>query len=322
MPDALGIAAPLALAQGFHPPPSAVVVLPHSPPADAAALRRLVADITGAPAVLVHDDATAPPDVGALVDPQAVPPFFPSPAAVAAAAAPTLAAALHALCAAGDAGAASRPRAAFDPRTAVREAAPRREETALLIVDAQNYTCRPGGALWRGREAEGAYFFQRLASVVEPAWAALVAAARAARVRVVYTVMAAASTDARLVSADYRASGFAVPAACWDADVLSTLAPRPADAVLPKGACNVFGATAVDALLRGAGVTHVVVVGVVADQCVAAAVMAACDLGYGVTYVTDGVAAPSPEREAAAAAQLAGFCRQREAAAVVAEWGG
>ena len=321
--DALAAALPLALAQGFHPPPSAFVVVPHPGrcPADPAALARAVQDVTGAVTVVMHEPGGGAPDLG--LDLTSFPPMFPSPAAVAAADAPGLHAALHGLCAAGDGGARSRPRGGHAPRAADRERAPRPDGTALLVVDAQNYTCRREGALWQGREAaEGAHFFDRLARVVEPAWVSLVAAARAAGVRVVYTVMSAPSSDAALVSADYATSGFRVDRSCWDADVVSTLRPRPADPVLPKGACNVFNATAVDALLRGDGRTHVAVVGVVADQCVAAAVMAACDLGYGVTLVTDGVAAPTPEREAAALAQLTGFCRQRAAAEVVAEWAG
>lgn len=216
--------------------------------------------------------------------------------------------------------AACAPRAAFTPSTATRETPPDPSTTVLLIIDAQNYTCRREGGLWQGREGEGKYFFSRLEGGVEAAWVTLLAAARSRGVRVVFTVMAAKTGDGRDLSADYKASGFAVPRGCWDAAVLPTLTPLRNEIVLAKGSCSAFVSTALDNLLRSLGAAHVSVAGVVADQCVAAAVMTACDLGYGVTLVTDATAAGSATRDAAARVALAGFCRQRAAAAVVAEW--
>ena len=222
-------------------------------------------------------------------------------------------------------------RASYAPRLALRATTPHARDCALLIIDTQNYSCRPSSPLWAGREttAEGGYFFGRLDTEVEKNWVALVAAARACihgcgpngAIPIIYTVMASkqdgGSDD---VCQDYRTSGFIVPARSWDAQVIASLPPRRSDIILAKGSCNAFASSPLDHALRSLGVRHCVVVGVVADQCVSAACATAADLNYGVTFVTDGVAALSEGREQAARVAMAGFCRMVSTAQVVGEW--
>ena len=222
-------------------------------------------------------------------------------------------------------------RARYAPRLADRAAPPHAADCALLIIDAQNYSCRPSSPLWAGREttAEGAYFFGRLATLVEPNWVALVAAARACTsghgpngsTPIIYTVMASKQDEGSSdVCQDYRTSGFVVPARSWDAQVIASLPPRRSDVILPKGSCNAFASSSLDHALRSLGVKHCVVVGVLADQCVSAACATAADLNYGVTFVTDGVAALSEGRDQAARVAMAGFCRMASTQQVVGEW--
>lgn len=220
-------------------------------------------------------------------------------------------------------------RALYAPRLADRNATPRPRDTALIIIDAQNYSCRPASPLWAGREKEGAYFFDRLNDLVGPNWRALVAAARACKrgrgprgsIPIIYTVMASPADDgARGVCGDYVTSGFHIPARSWDAAVVSYLAPRRGDIVLAKGSCNAFASSSLEHALRSLGVKHCVVVGVMADQCVSAAAATAADLNFGVTYVVDATATGSAVREEAARASMAGFCRLAATDQVLEEW--
>lgn len=73
-------------------------------------------------------------------------------------------------------------------------------------------------------------------------------------------------------------------------------APLEDELILPKTATNVFISTPLDYILRNLGVTHLIVSGLLTDQCVESAVRDACDLGYLVTLVTDACATYTPEQ--------------------------
>jgi ureidoacrylate peracid hydrolase len=56
---------------------------------------------------------------------------------------------------------------------------------------------------------------------------------------------------------------------------------------------------------------HLILAGCVTDQCVAHALMDACDLGYLLTLVPEATATYSQQRQDAALAAVAGYCRMR-----------
>jgi len=66
------------------------------------------------------------------------------------------------------------------------------------------------------------------------------------------------------------------------------LAPLGSESVTVKRRCSAFHETSLDAALRTAGVTHLVVCGMQTETCVDSAVRAAVERGYRVTLVADG----------------------------------
>jgi len=171
-----------------------------------------------------------------------------------------------------------------DPARAARPGPAARQRAALLMVDAQNFNCDERGVLYRGGGAarisreEEKHFFARLSASVADNWQALLEAARAGGegVVVLHTVMASQDGRLRDTGLDYRASGFLIPPGSWDARPVATAAPLRGEPVLPKTSSSPFATTALDSLLRSAGVTHLIVAGCVTDQCVAVTTVSVC----------------------------------------------
>ncbi|KAG2436168.1 hypothetical protein HYH02_011672 [Chlamydomonas schloesseri] len=189
---------------------------------------------------------------------------------------------------------------------------------AVLFIDVQNYNCHRSGAIYKQGDKTGgdedpgvSYFFSRLEATCIPAWVRLRAACRAAGMEVMYTVIQSLTSDGRDRGLDYVISGFHVPPGSWDAQMIEQLSPGPDEMVLPKTSSSVFNSTNIDFILRSMGVRQLVLAGCVTDQCVAHAVMDACDLGYLVTLVPDATATYSQQRHDAALAAVGGYCRQR-----------
>lgn len=188
-------------------------------------------------------------------------------------------------------------------------------QTALLVVDVQNYCARrDGGEYAHLDEAErqsryGAYF-DRLERTTLPAIQRLQAAARGAGVEVLYTVIESLTEDGRDRGLDYKISGLHVPRGSHDAKVVDTIAPRADEIVIPKTSSSVFVSTNIDYVLRNLGVRQLVLCGVCTEQCVESAVRDACDLGYLVTLVPDACATYSQAKHDASLAAIQGYCRQ------------
>lgn len=199
--------------------------------------------------------------------------------------------------------------------------------TALLFIDVQNYCARPDGAEFAQmsdaeRDQKLGWFFREMDSRVVPNMQRLQAGCRSAGIEVMYTVIRNLTRDGRDRSLDYKITGFSVPPDSWDGQVLDAIAPGTDEIVLPKTSSNVFVSTNIDYVLRNLGVRHLVISGIVTDQCVDGAVRTACDLGYLVTLVTDACATYSQERHDATLRANAGYCRQRTTEQFLAEIGG
>ncbi|GLC33486.1 hypothetical protein PLESTB_000080100 [Pleodorina starrii] len=207
----------------------------------------------------------------------------------------------------------------YAPQSHLRQEPIRNPHTACaLFIDTQNYNCHRDGAIYKKLEGSSraedpgvSYFFSRLESVCKPAWVALQTLCRTSGVEVMYTVIQSLTKDGRDRSQDYVISGFHVPPGCWDAQVIDELGPGPDEMVLPKTSSSVFNSTNIDFILRSMGKRHLILAGCVTDQCVAHAVMDACDLGYCVTLLPDATATYSPQRQEAALAAIGGYCRMR-----------
>ena len=196
--------------------------------------------------------------------------------------------------------------------------------TALLFIDVQNYACRPDGGEYAElteaeREARYGEYFRTLRQTALPNMRRLQAAARAARIEVLYTVIEALTKDGRDQSLDYKISRLFVPRGSWDALVLAEIAPTGDEIVLPKTSSSVFISTNIDYALRNLGVRSLIIAGVLTDQCVDSAVRDACDLGYLVTVPTDACATLTKERHDWSLRNNSGYCRQVTTDALVAE---
>jgi ureidoacrylate peracid hydrolase len=197
-------------------------------------------------------------------------------------------------------------------------------QSALLIIDTQNFCAHPEGAEFRQlspaelRAREGFYFGQ-IDEVVLPNIRRLQEVFRAARMEILYAVIESLTRDGRDRSLDYKISGFHVPPGSWDGRVLDAIAPADDEIVLRKTSSDVFASTNIHYLLGNLGIRQVVICGLVTDQCVESAVRHACDLGYLVTLVTDGCTTHSQERHDSSLRAIRGYCRQRTTARLLEE---
>jgi ureidoacrylate peracid hydrolase len=200
-----------------------------------------------------------------------------------------------------------------------REVAIDPARSALLFIDVQNYTARRDGGEYRllpaaEIEARYGYFFRRMEETALPNMRVLQQACRNAGIELLYTVIESLTRDGRDRSLDYKISGLHVAKGSPDALVLAELAPLPDEIVIPKTSSSVFISTNIDYVLRNLGTRHLIIAGILTDQCVDSAARDACDLGYLVTIVTDACATHSAERHDWSLRNNRGYARQRTTA--------
>lgn len=193
-----------------------------------------------------------------------------------------------------------------------RDAAYERAATALLLVDMQRIWVEAGDH--GGSDA----YHRHLAASVVPNQLRLLAAARAARVEVIHTLIRSLTRDGRDRSLDHKLSAIHLAPDAPEGEIIAPLAPRADEIVLPKTSSGVFNSTNIDYVLRNLGVRFLIVAGIVTDQCVDMAVRDAADRGYLVTCVADACATYTPERHAAALRAFGGYCWISDTASVAA----
>jgi nicotinamidase-related amidase len=186
-----------------------------------------------------------------------------------------------------------------------------RGRAALLIIDVQNGTFGVND-----RTARPA-FYDAAASRVIPNIRKLLTAFRAARLEVIYTVIASLTEDGRDLSLDYKLSNLGFAKGSRDAQVLAEIAPERDEIVLAKTSSSVFNSTNLNYLLRNIGIEDVFVAGFLTDQCVDHAVKDGADLGYYMSCVHDACAADTEARHEAALDCFKGYCRMISTAQVL-----
>jgi nicotinamidase-related amidase len=185
--------------------------------------------------------------------------------------------------------------------------------TALLLVDVQNLEI--GEVTRRDHPA----FVDDLEKRVIPNIARLIAGCRQAGIEVMYTVVESLTRDGRDRSLDHKLSGIFVPKGGWEGQVIDAVAPAEDDIVLPKTSSGVFNSTNIDYVLRNLGVRHLIVVGLLTDQCVDMAVRDAADRGYYAICVGDCCSTYTVERHEGALRAFGGYCRTVTLEAMLAE---
>ncbi len=199
------------------------------------------------------------------------------------------------------------------------------DQSALLLVDVQNFSAHRDGAEFEGLSdveftKKYGWLFQQLDTVV-PNIQRLQAACRNVKIEVIYTTIESLTLDGRDRSLDYKITGFNVPKGSWDGKVIEQVAPIGDEIVIPKSSSSVFVSTHIDYVLRNLGVKQLVICGLLTDQCVESAIRDACDLGYLVTQVTDACATETLARQNNSLDTIKGYCRQVTTAELVAELG-
>lgn len=180
-------------------------------------------------------------------------------------------------------------------------------QTAILFVDMQNAWVIPGRDAHVDPQTHR-YFYDRVEATVVPNQQRLLAAMREVGGEVLHTIIESLTADGRDRSLDHKLSDMHLPKGSPDAQVIDALAPTENEIVLPKTSSGVFNSTAIDYVLRNLNTRHLIVCGVVTDQCVDMAVRDAADRGYLVTLVEDACATHTPERHQACLDAIKGYC--------------
>jgi ureidoacrylate peracid hydrolase len=198
-----------------------------------------------------------------------------------------------------------RPLAAR-PRAVTLEPA----RTALVVVDMQNAFVERGGLFdLAGLDISGA---RPVVEVVR----SLLAEARPAGIKIVYLQMgyrpdladgggpASPNWDKELALVLMRdrpeLAGRLLVHGTWDHAIVDDLKPEAGDLVVPKSRYSGFVGTALDSLLRTAGVTHLLFAGVATNVCVESTLRDAFFHEYRPLLVADATMAAGPEGQQAA----------------------
>jgi len=175
----------------------------------------------------------------------------------------------------------------------------RRDSSAFVIVDMQNYmTDRSYSSRWSADGAED-YYFTRCEEVVLPNILRISARCRETGVPVVYLRIAYRDRDLadvpagvcrkRLAEELFDRSG--KPYLLYFEDHASLIdgriAPLPGDTVIEKTSSGAFCSSQMDLVLRSRGVNRLVFSGGLTDGCVESTVRQAFDRGYLCTVVED-----------------------------------
>ncbi|MEN5315407.1 isochorismatase family cysteine hydrolase [Pseudomonas koreensis] len=181
------------------------------------------------------------------------------------------------------------------------------DHTALLLVDMQRAWLEPQfDPHLDGPDAE--YFLTRAHMQVVPNQRRLLSAFREARQNVLHTIIESLTADGRDRSLDHKLSDMHLPKGSEQARIIDDLTPVVNEIVLPKTSSGVFNSTNIDYVLRNLETRHLIIAGIVTDQCVDMAVRDAADRGYLVTLVEDACATYTQARHDACLNAIKGYC--------------
>jgi nicotinamidase-related amidase len=172
------------------------------------------------------------------------------------------------------------------------------QNTALVIIDVTNFDAHPEHGFARVMTEENVdlkYYWDRVEKALIPNVSALLEAFRDAGGRILFARAGAqfedfADTLVHLRELQRRAGTLR---GTNEFEVRSEILPRLGEAVVDKPGLSVFSTGNADSILRNAGVTTIVICGVVTNGCVMCSALTAWDLGYSVYVAEDACAADS-----------------------------
>ena len=174
-----------------------------------------------------------------------------------------------------------------------------RENTALLLVDAQHFTCsREQGlgllAAERGIDRELDEYYLQVDSALKNL-ERLLAACRAHGLRIIHTLLNCAKADRSDLSRQLRAAELPIPAGDPRAEIRPEVAPRAGELVLPRVTYSPFARTDLQHVLNTAQVDTLIVAGMLANYSVWMTAREAADRDFGVVVVIDASASETLE---------------------------
>ena len=188
------------------------------------------------------------------------------------------------------------------------------EKSVLLIIDVQNFCSSKNGGEYKDMPPEELkhhdFFFEEMEKNVLPNIKKIQTAFRDKDMEVMFTVIESLTLDGRDRGLDYKITGFNIPKGSWDAKVAPEIKPLADEIVISKTSSSVFNSTNIDYILRNLNCRHLVICGILADQCVESAVRDACDMNYLVTLVPDACTTLTQTRHDYSLSALKGYCRQ------------
>lgn len=192
-------------------------------------------------------------------------------------------------------------------------------KSAVVVIDLANDFVYPGGVI----ADAGGPAYQALAQAVIPPLERLLAAARRAGVTVVYATDAHTPGDSELKKwPPHAMRGTRL------AEIVPALAPQPGDLVIEKRTYSPFVSSDIDATLRARGIERLYITGLHTDCCARHTSADAFQRGYDLVWVTDTLAAFTPEAHQAGLEYFKAWYATDPARqvvtsdAVIAEWAG
>jgi nicotinamidase-related amidase len=198
------------------------------------------------------------------------------------------------------------------------------DNTALLLLDAQHFTCHPKSALGRVAAASAAVDGKQLAgyytrvALALPRMAALLAAARVCSLPVIHVRTAGQRSDGRDLARTLREQGFALPQDGPDAAWMPGLEPEVGELIINKPGSAAFTGTGLDDLLRNLGVEHLILAGISWEGALEATLRSATDRSYGVLLAHDACATYNANFQQRLAEHESGIIRTQSTEDVVA----
>jgi nicotinamidase-related amidase len=169
------------------------------------------------------------------------------------------------------------------------------KHTALIIVDAQNDFCSPGGCFDQLPESD-----MKLMTPFINRTKSLLSAARRAKLIVIFTkatnypggMYKSAPDLARKTEYLDPDSPLICAYGEWGDQIIDELKPLPAEIIISKHRHNSFIGTELDLVLRSNGIKTVIITGVATERCVLATITGAIGHDYYVVVPRDCVASP------------------------------
>ncbi len=167
-------------------------------------------------------------------------------------------------------------------------------KVALLCIDIQYHDAAAGFGFFSDIEEDNPkyqYYFKRLKEKVFPNVSKLQKLFRQNKQEIIHVRIEALTKDGRDRSLEHKRIGCLVPKGSKAAEFIPEVAPKGDEIVLSKTASGVFNSTNIDYILKNLGITQLIVVGVLTNECIETAVRDGGDRSYSMYIVEDCVAA-------------------------------